>query len=151
MTLTLPPEPASAASARAYVDEALDTVGIGSDMREPAVLLTSELVTNGIIHGCTDVEVRLDITEDAVRVEVTDGGLEGCPVAEIVQPDAEHGRGLMIVSRLASRWGVELSGGGTAVWFELRCPPSPARRERQLLLNTVAKHARRFISRLRRS
>src|SRR5437868_5106719 len=84
--------------------------------------------------SCTDVEIRLDITEDAVRVEVTDDGVEGCPVAEVVQPDAEHGRGLMIVSRLASRWGVELSGGGTAVWFELRCPRSPARRERQLLL-----------------
>jgi len=150
LTWTLPPEPASVASARAYVDEALDTVGIGSAMREPAVLLTSELVTNGIIHGCTDVEVRLDITEDAVRVEVTDGGVDGCPVAEVVQPDAEHGRGLMIVSRLASRWGVELSRSGTAVWFELRCPGSPARRERPLLLAAV-KHARRFVGRLARS
>jgi len=36
VTLILPPEPASAASARAYVDEALDTVGIGPVTRESA-------------------------------------------------------------------------------------------------------------------
>jgi len=82
------------------------------------VLLTSELVTNGIMHGHTDVEVQLDITGDVVRVEVTDGG-DGCPVAKDVQPGADHGRGLMIVSSLATSWGVRLAAARTAVWFEL--------------------------------
>jgi anti-sigma regulatory factor (Ser/Thr protein kinase) len=145
VTLTLPPEPASVASARAYIDEALDTVGFGAAVREPAVLLTSELVTNGIIHGGTEVEVRLDITEDAVRVEVTDGGEEGCPVAEVAQPDADHGRGLMIVSRLASRWGVNLSKTGTAVWFELRCSAAPS--PRPSAFDALSAQARRFFGR----
>jgi anti-sigma regulatory factor (Ser/Thr protein kinase) len=147
VTLTLPPEPASVASARAYVDEALDTVGIGPGTREPAVLLTSELVTNGIIHGRTDVEVRLDITEDAVRVEVIDGGA-GCPVPENARPDADHGRGLMIVSRLASRWGVQLSSGGTVVWFELRCSGAPSPRRSPSAVDAIAGQARRFFARI---
>ena len=112
--------------------------GIGPATREPAVLLTSELVTNGIIHGRTEVEVRLDITEDAVRVEVTDSGKEGCPVAEDARPDADRGRGLMIVSRLASSWGVELSRSGTAVWFELRCSRTPSSRRSPFALGAIA-------------
>src|SRR3954447_3885961 len=148
VTLTLPPEPASVASARAYVTEALDTVGIGPATREPAVLLTSELVTNGIIHGRTDVEVQLDITEDAVRVEVIDSGKEGCPVAEDVQPDADHGRGLMIVSRLSSSWGVELSRSRTAVWFELRCSRAPPPRRSRFALDAIAARARHLFGRV---
>ena len=144
VTVTLPPEPASVSRARGFVRETLVAEGVDSAAAVPAVLLTSELVTNGVIHAGTDLEVRLDVAEDAIRVEVVDSG-GGCPVAEEVPPDAERGRGLTIVSRLATRWGVALDAGRTAVWFELRSPRSPTRRERQLLLDAVATHARRFI------
>jgi anti-sigma regulatory factor (Ser/Thr protein kinase) len=147
--LTLPPDPASVARARRYVSEALAAAGIDSATREPAVLLTSELVTNGIIHGGSHVDVRLDLAQDALRVEVVDSGC-GCPVAEAVAPDAEHGRGLMIVSGLASRWGVELGSSRTAVWFELSCPRSPTRRERPRLLDAVVGPVRRFVRRIPR-
>jgi two-component sensor histidine kinase len=127
----------------------LDAEGVDSAAAVPAVLLTSELVTNGVIHARTDLEIRLDLTLDAIRVEVVDLG-GGCPVAEEAPPDADKGRGLMIVSNLATRWGVGLEADRTAVWFELRCPRTPTRRERQLLLDAVATQARRFIRRVTR-
>jgi anti-sigma regulatory factor (Ser/Thr protein kinase) len=117
--LTVPPEPASVGRARRFVTEALLAEGIDPAACSSAELLTSELVTNGIVHGRTEVQVRLDLTQQAVRVEVTDGG-GGSPLAAQVPPEAERGRGLMIVSRLARRWGVASESGRTAVWFEVR-------------------------------
>lgn len=146
-SITLPPEKASVSRARQYVSDALVAEGVGPATREPAVLLTSELITNGILHGGTEVELRLELTQDALRVEVADSG-RGCPVMEAVLLDAEQGRGLMIVSRLASRWGVELASTRTAVWFELRFPRSRDPRHRREPLDAVAAKARRFIRRI---
>jgi hypothetical protein len=58
---------------------------------------------------------------EQLRVEVRDGG---GPWAESRHPDELHGRGLVIVSRLARRCGRGGNGrSGWLVWFEMDCPP----------------------------
>ena len=147
--ITLPPEPASVPAARQFVREFVADEGVDAVLALPAVLLTSELVTNGVIHAHTDLDLQAEVANDSLRVEVVDHG-DGCPVPGQAAPDAEWGRGLSVVSELATRWGVVMRPDWKSVWFELRCPRSPSRRERRLLLDTVASHARRFIRRLPR-
>jgi anti-sigma regulatory factor (Ser/Thr protein kinase) len=148
--ITLPPQPASVPIARQFVRAFLTEEGVDSVLMLPAVLLTSELVTNGVIHAHTDLDLRAELAHDSLRVEVVDHG-DGCPVHGRAAPDAERGRGLSVVSELATRWGVVLEPDWKSVWFELRCPRSPSRRERRLLLDKVASRARHFIRRLPRA
>ena len=101
MQTVLSPSPPSVRHARRFVSECL---GDADDASEVAVLLTSELVTNAIQHGgphSPSASVRL-------------------PVQDLV-----GGRGLLLVERLADRWGCErLNGGNKVVWFELVTSPT---------------------------
>jgi anti-sigma regulatory factor (Ser/Thr protein kinase) len=117
-TLIVPPDPTSVGVAREFVRAAVVAGGFEEADTFSALLLTSELVTNAVLHAGTDLEVGLDVGDDAIRVEVTDRGA-GYPLVERAGLDAEQGRGLMIVSRLASRWGVAVKPDRKAVWFEL--------------------------------
>jgi serine/threonine-protein kinase RsbW len=88
---------------------------------EDVKLLVSELVTNAVRHPRHNgqIEVKLELTRARVRVEVCDPG-DGFrkPRIGTPAPDALGGRGLLIVDRVASRWGVS-PGRPTRVWFEL--------------------------------
>lgn len=86
---------------------------------ETAVLLTSELVTNGVVHGAGTVTVMVVRTADAVRVEVTDSGACGHPLVRAGDADAENGRGMFLVDCLAARWGHLRAETGLTTWFEL--------------------------------
>jgi serine/threonine-protein kinase RsbW len=91
------------------------------DQADDAVLATSELVTNAIVHGEGAVTVHVWYGSTVLRVEVTDQG-EATPVARHDHHDAaDSGRGLMIVDMLATSWGVlpRAGGPGKTVWFEL--------------------------------
>lgn len=122
--LTLPRDPHSPARARVEVRERLD----GRDKSQVAnvVLLTSELVTNAVVHprgvGDSTVGLRLTIYGDRVRVEVEDCG-EGFDRVAPVAPDSERGRGLFLVDQFSDRWGsgrVQTEAGSRfRVWFEL--------------------------------
>ena len=67
--ITLPPEPASVPAARQFVREFLADEGVDAVLALPAVLLTSELVTNGVIHAHTDLDLRAKLANDSLRVE----------------------------------------------------------------------------------
>jgi anti-sigma regulatory factor (Ser/Thr protein kinase) len=90
-------------------------------MTAEAELLVSEIVTNGLVHGDSDVFLCVRRYSHTVRVEVRDSN--PCPAHAIVLPgtedEAEGGRGLLIVSTLATAWGNSPSGRGKTVWFEL--------------------------------
>jgi anti-sigma regulatory factor (Ser/Thr protein kinase) len=88
-------------------------------VRDIAVLLTNELVTNAVLHGVGEIGLALQRSNGRLRVEVADAE---CAVPVLQAPDAhsEHGRGVALVDVLASSWGVrDLAGDGKAVWFEL--------------------------------
>jgi anti-sigma B factor antagonist len=90
-----------------------------------AVLLTSELVTNAVVHPPPDdgqpIELRISSYPDRVRVEVFDSGSGFDPDRLPERPNETGGRGLMVVDQLASRWGIRRSpdDGRFCVWYEL--------------------------------
>ena len=83
-----------------------------------AALLTSELVTNAVLHAATPMCVTLHILPDRIRVDVADGN-PAFPSIKEYGKDAATGRGLTLFNTLASNWGVQAVDGGKIVWFEL--------------------------------
>jgi LytS/YehU family sensor histidine kinase len=87
------------------------------------------LITNwvGTATGFRDgpIQLRVWMSEDTIRVEAADGGRGFDPQG----PPARGGTGwgLMLVGRLATRWGVAAGEAGTTVWFERSLEGSPAR------------------------
>jgi anti-sigma regulatory factor (Ser/Thr protein kinase) len=102
--------------ARRWLEELLP----GCEQLKELTLLVSELVTNAIVHARTTATVNVRRAAGALRIAVSDDS--AAPPTLDLHPElaAEGGRGLLIVSMLATRWGVERgSAGGKAVWFEL--------------------------------
>ncbi|MGH9067401.1 MAG: ATP-binding protein [Acidimicrobiales bacterium] len=116
-TIWLPAEPTSAGEARRFVEDALSRSGQES-LAWAAVLLTSEVVTNAILHARSATEVHLSAGPGSVTVEVTDDG-EGIPDLDPKGEMAEAGRGLAMVGALAEEWGVVRTEAGNIVWFRL--------------------------------
>jgi anti-sigma regulatory factor (Ser/Thr protein kinase) len=131
-TLQLVPELRAPRAARAFVAETLSAWNVQADGVEAAQLVVSELVTNAVLHApeSPTISVGLRLTEDLVRVLVTDGGLDAAE--RRAQPDdpwtAETGRGVWLVDAFADRWGTESHGqDGKTVWCELRADTQATR------------------------
>jgi anti-sigma regulatory factor (Ser/Thr protein kinase) len=106
---------------------------------DDAVLLTSELVTNAVLHAGTPVQVTCRLLADA-SIGSTARGLDGWAVEiavldrrpALLRPDwprsaaeaAERvsGRGLLLPAELASAWGVTYARAAKAVWFRMALP-----------------------------
>lgn len=116
---TLPPAPASAGAGRRFVADVLWQRGFSTDVIDDAMLLTSEVVTNAVVHAGTDVDLVVLVDAAMARIEVHDG-LAVVPVVSPPEPLAPAGRGLGVILALAEAWGVCGSGDGKCVWFELR-------------------------------
>lgn len=91
-------------------------------MTEEAELLASEIITNALVHGDTDVDIHVRRYPEHVRVEVRDSDPHLALPGIAASAEDEGGRGLVIVSALASAWGNSPSGRGKTVWFELPTP-----------------------------
>ncbi|MDQ0993751.1 anti-sigma regulatory factor (Ser/Thr protein kinase) [Streptomyces sp. V3I7] len=86
---------------------------------EVAELLTSELVTNALVHTDQDAVLTAVVGPRGLRVEVRDFVARRPMPRACDTGDATHGRGLMLVRSLADDWGIRAHGVGKAVWFEL--------------------------------
>jgi anti-sigma regulatory factor (Ser/Thr protein kinase) len=86
---------------------------------DTAELLTSEIVTNAVVHAHSGVRVSVEGVEGGVRISIADSDPLVPAVRRPVE-EAEHGRGLHLVDTLSDRWGVEQGETGKSVWFELR-------------------------------
>jgi anti-sigma regulatory factor (Ser/Thr protein kinase) len=99
---------------------AAEMVGISEDAVSTARLLTTELVTNSVVHGLAGstetVGLNVDLDERRLRVEVSERAL-GTPKRK--DASEEGGYGLGIVDALASRWGTHRDGKLNVTWFEL--------------------------------
>jgi anti-sigma regulatory factor (Ser/Thr protein kinase) len=84
------------------------------------LLLTSELVTNSVVHAHSPVSLVISRCGPVVRVEVADR-MRG-PVSPAGEPSDSRGRGLRLVETLADRWGAHDTAHGKVVWFEPRVP-----------------------------
>lgn len=123
-SLTIPGRPEEVSGTRAFITRTLAAAG-----KEPAIdsyaatLLTSELVTNAIMHtasgapGGTVTIVIIDVP-DGVLIEVID---DGSPSTPVIKGDvlATNGHGLLLVQQLAAQWGYLRDPAGTTVWVHL--------------------------------
>jgi PAS domain S-box-containing protein len=94
-----------------YLEERRVPQGVVLD----AALASSELVTNAVLHGLPPVDLRLRIEGSDVLIEVRDRATYQ-PRKQRPDETDEHGRGLQIVSALATRWGTRPTEHGKAVW-----------------------------------
>ena len=115
-TLHLEPVVESTPVARHWI--AAHLRDLPADVSACAALLTSELVTNAVLHAATPLCVTLHILPDRIRVDVADGN-PTFPSVKDYGRDAATGRGLTLFDTLASQWGVQAVDGGKIVWFEL--------------------------------
>ncbi|SES46816.1 Anti-sigma regulatory factor (Ser/Thr protein kinase) [Streptomyces sp. yr375] len=86
---------------------------------DTAELLTSELVTNALVHTDDDAVLTATVSPSGLRVEVRDFADRRPRPRFPTSDDGTHGRGLVLVESLADTWGVRSQGGGKVVWFEL--------------------------------
>ena len=135
-TAAYQPEPTAAAAARRFVRDTLQTWLIGGatiaghELIDDAVLLTSELVTNAVVHAGTPVEVTCKLTGGGVEVVVSDGHparlVPEPPENEHIPAERTSGRGLLLPAALASAWGVTYGQSAKAVWFRIgQAEPAP--------------------------
>lgn len=116
----------SVATARSFVRDTLQGWGF-ADIVDDAVVLTSELVTNAVVHAGTSADVLCLRSDDGVRIEVADRYPEReiplqATAVNMGSPDREGGRGLQLCAALARRWGVDYTPTHKQVWFQLDLP-----------------------------
>jgi anti-sigma regulatory factor (Ser/Thr protein kinase) len=111
-------DPADLGDARARAHAALADWAVPTDAAEAVVLVVSELLTNALVHGGRPTSARLLRTGSRVVVEVRDSS-SAFPRRRHAEADDENGRGLELVSLLATRWGSRATAEGKAVWAEL--------------------------------
>ncbi|MFE9248338.1 ATP-binding protein [Streptomyces sp. NPDC007088] len=120
--IRVPSQPEAACEARSLAALVVTAEwGLSAALAETTALLVSELVGNAVRHtGARHFGLRMHRRPGRVRVEVRDPS-RGLPcVMPSFGTAVMSGYGLMIVERLAERWGVDLLPVGKKTWFELR-------------------------------
>src|SRR3954454_7014336 len=121
--------PHAAPLARIFVREHLRN-HVPAVVLETATLLTTELVTNVVLHARTSIHLGLTWDEHNLLVTVQDGN-EETPGDRRHQLDGDHlpetGRGLMVVKSLADEfgWSRLADTTGKVMWFALAIPGVP--------------------------
>ena len=122
-TLYLDPVVTSTTQARHWMTESLR--GLPLEVSECAALLTSELVTNAVLHAGTPLSVTLHLLSGRIRVDVADGS-PVLPSLKEYGPDAATGTGPHPVQHPGLRLGRARRAGGQDRL--VRAPGRPPRR-----------------------
>jgi anti-sigma regulatory factor (Ser/Thr protein kinase) len=111
--------------ARAHVAGVCQAWQLGEDVTGVLAVITSELVTNAVIHARgPHVIVDVMLSRRHVWVSVIDQGCPRAPIAARVAGEgAEDGRGLLLVDALATRWHATTRASGSRVWACVRLAP----------------------------
>jgi anti-sigma regulatory factor (Ser/Thr protein kinase) len=129
--IVLDADASSVRQARRFIT---DVAGADAQVADTAVLLTSELVTNAVLHADGPITVQAGWDRNhRLRVEVVDSS-PAVPRVRRRGQDAMTGRGLMLVETMSVAWGAERRSRGKAVWFVLdgSTAERPADEERAL-------------------
>ncbi len=110
-------DPASVPAGRRFVAALLEDWAC-THLTDTATLLTSEILTNAVVHGLGPVRLRVRRTDTEVAVIVSDRGRYQ-PQPRLADPTDESGRGLSLLEMLASSWGARATEDGKDVWFTL--------------------------------
>jgi anti-sigma regulatory factor (Ser/Thr protein kinase) len=116
----LPADPASVPMARHATRRQLTALGVTSpDVIDTAELLVSELTSNVVKHTGSRPTLRVVRQDDRIRIEVGDTRPGELPQEQDIDVTASSGRGLVLVSSLATSWGYERDAEGKRTWVEL--------------------------------
>ncbi|MDX3594185.1 SpoIIE family protein phosphatase [Streptomyces sp. ID03-2B] len=119
-TWDLAQDRATPATARVLVRDRLQGWGLDEDTVDATELIVSELVTNAVRYGTPPLRLRL-LLDSTLTCEVHDGST-AAPHLRHARTVDEGGRGLFIVSRLASHWGARHGPDGKVLWTEQELP-----------------------------
>ncbi|MFF7982241.1 ATP-binding protein [Streptomyces sp. NPDC007901] len=124
MSLRFSSTPRGARLARLLAAEQLRAWGLPLD---PARQIVAELAANAATHGRVpgrDFGLTLCVVGHTLRIEVTDTRGDRLPHAQLPAPEAESGRGLVLVEALADKWGVAPGlSPRKSVWAEIDVSP----------------------------
>jgi histidine kinase-like protein len=110
--------PRAAAHSRRLLRQSLERWGL-ADLSRTAELLTSELVTNALVHAHSPVRLVVAVADGTVEVGVTDWNPH--------KPPLKPRRGLLLVRELAHDWGTVDVTAGKQVWFSMQADSWPYR------------------------
>jgi anti-sigma regulatory factor (Ser/Thr protein kinase) len=77
-----------------------------------------------LVHAldATTVTITVAVNEASIRVDVRDDGALGVPHMRPGDPEAEDGRGFLLINQLARRWGFTREPAGSCCWAEIASP-----------------------------
>ena len=113
------PEPESAGAARGLVRSVCQECGVEGELREDALLIVNELVSNVVDHAGTRCVLSAGVDDGQLRIEVRDFYRCPPPRPRPFEVRSARGRGLQVVSLLSTRWGVTEFADGKSVWAAL--------------------------------
>jgi signal transduction histidine kinase/DNA-binding response OmpR family regulator len=123
VALPVPPVAEAVAGVRGFARDVLTSWDVPDQLVSDLILVVSELVTNAILHSQPPIELRLSRTSDRIVIAVHDG-TTAVPRRLQSNLEADHGRGLHLVSAMSDQWGVRPTEDGKSVWSEIVVDPT---------------------------
>ncbi|WDZ82197.1 ATP-binding SpoIIE family protein phosphatase [Micromonospora cathayae] len=122
-SMEVPAEPTAPSRVRHWMTAQLSTWRVPESIIGAAVLCTSELTTNALLHAGTAARVEIDLSPERLLVSVADSGTRGTVTRAQTDTLSSRGRGLGLIEQLSDAWGTDPTVRGSTVWFEILIPP----------------------------
>jgi anti-sigma regulatory factor (Ser/Thr protein kinase) len=124
--IEVPAEPTAPGRVRHWLTGQLTTWRVAEAVIAAAVLCTSELTTNALLHAGTAARVEIDLSPERLLVSVADSGTRGTVTRARTDTLSSRGRGLGLIEELSDAWGTDPTVRGSTVWFEILIPDGDA-------------------------
>ncbi|GAA0511808.1 hypothetical protein Ade02nite_44530 [Paractinoplanes deccanensis] len=121
-TMLVPAEPTGPSRVRQWMSTRLREWHLPEPVIGAAILCTSELTTNALLHAGTPAQVHIDLNAERLLVSVADTGTRGTVIRAHTDTMSSRGRGLGLIEELSDSWGTDPSVRGSTVWFEMLVP-----------------------------
>ncbi|WP_432958072.1 ATP-binding SpoIIE family protein phosphatase [Micromonospora haikouensis] len=121
-SMEVPAEPTAPSRVRHWMTAQLTDWQVPEAVVGAAVLCTSELTTNALLHAGTAARVEIDLSPERLLVSVADSGTRGTVTRARTDTLSSRGRGLGLIEQLSDAWGTDPTVRGSTVWFEILIP-----------------------------
>ncbi|MFC4021753.1 SpoIIE family protein phosphatase [Micromonospora sp. GCM10011542] len=121
-SMEVPAEPTAPSRVRHWMTGQLTEWQVPESVIGAAVLCTSELTTNALLHAGTAARVDIDLSPERLLVSVADSGTRGTVTRTRTDTLSSRGRGLGLIEQLSDAWGTDPTVRGSTVWFEILVP-----------------------------
>ncbi|MEU1758192.1 SpoIIE family protein phosphatase [Micromonospora sp. NPDC005223] len=126
-SMEVPAEPTAPSRVRHWMTAQLGEWRVPEAVIGAAVLCTSELTTNALLHAGTAARVEVDLSAERLLVSVADSGTRGQVTRAQTDTLSSRGRGLGLIEELSDAWGTDPTVRGSTVWFEILIPAGDSR------------------------